>query len=160
MNRGNVWLKTSGNYINHLNILIMKILKILLLSIALFFSTSCVTVRAQQDYYPVVYYDYVINGVVTEVGFVNDGFRSYHLITEIPPNKYWVLWPGSENVFIYNKQRTYKQPFIPRRRWVFYNKSKQREYILPNNQKTKRRAIPSGHHPYRHLRYRHKPVIL
>lgn len=131
----------------------MKHIKIILVGLIVMMLSSCLTVRGQEEY--VVYYDYVISGLVYESGYVNDGFRSYHLVTEIPKNRYWVLRPVGRNVYIYNRTRTHKQVYYPKKTWVFYNKSRQREYRPVRGQSYYRPPVPKGHKGYGHHRHYH-----
>lgn len=93
-----------------------------IMGIMIFFMSSCITAQTTIGAYHKVYYDYVVGGVVNEIGFVNDGYNSYHIITKIPVNTYWELCPVGHEIYIYNKSLTYKKIFRPNNRWIFYNK--------------------------------------
>lgn len=130
----------------------MRTLRLFLTGLILMCMSSCVVARTPGEY-DVVYYDYVITGLVNEPGFVNDGYRSYHLVGGIPRNVYWVLRPVGREVYIYNKQRTYRQIYKPDKHWIYYNKSRQRQYTPPRHHHHTR---PVGTHRPPHNNHRHR----
>ena len=75
---------------------------IIFILMVLIMSSGCST-TAQSYYtdYEEIYYDYVINGVITHPEFVNDGTYSYHIIGHYPTNVYWELIPYGD-VYLFN----------------------------------------------------------
>lgn len=84
---------------------------------------TCLTVTGSARTYPRVYFDYVIEGVVRDEGFVNDGYRSYHLVSPVPKNTYWELKPCDRIVEIRDRRGIFRGWFIQGKRWVFYGKT-------------------------------------
>ncbi len=116
------------------------------MGIVMMFMSSCVTAQTPVNNYPVVYYDYVIGGVVDEIGFVNDGYYSYHIIGQIPMNTYWTLYPSVDVVYVYNRSMTYRQVFKPNNWWVFYNKH--RHHTYDHNHRHYNRHPQPAHKPH------------
>lgn len=110
---------------------IKKILKHVLIGLMLIFSTSCVVSQTIPYNYKHVYFDYVVTGIVRGDNFINDGFNSYHVITHIPKNTYYLLLPVGNDVYIYNKTRTYKRLYKHEKNWMFYNRQRHHVHNKP-----------------------------
>ena len=114
----------------------------------LIMSSGCSTM-AQSCYtdYEEIYYDYVINGVITHPEFVNDGTYSYHIIGHYPTNVYWELIPYGE-VYLFNTSMVKISIFVHPQRYIYYNHTLYHRYY-PD------RRWCEHHHI--HYRERYKP---
>ena len=94
---------------------------IIFILMVLIMSSGCST-TAQSYYtdYEEIYYDYVINGVITHPEFVNDGTYSYHIIGHYPTNVYWELIPYGD-VYLFNTSMVKIRIFVHPQRYIYYN---------------------------------------
>ena len=94
---------------------------IIFILMVLIMTSGCST-TAQSYYtdYEEIYYDYVINGVITHREFVNDGTYSYHIIGHYPTNVYWELIPYGD-VYLFNTSMVKIRIFVHPQRYIYYN---------------------------------------
>ena len=103
-----------------------KLLKGIILSLILLLN-SCATLGQG---YTQVYYDYVIEGVIDEPGFVTDGYYSYHIVGNIPIiNGYWELYPYDTRISLYNRYMVFQRWYYPDNNWILYHNGKHHMYI-------------------------------
>ena len=79
--------------------------------------------------YNKIYYDYVIEGVINEPGFVNDGYYSYHIMNNIPVDEYWELYPYDSKIGVYNIYMVFQRYYYPDNNWILYHNGKHHMYI-------------------------------
>lgn len=122
----------------------------IIMGMMLFMMTSCASAQVYSDYDAVVYYDYVVDGVIVGDRFVNDGVYSYHITSVIPSSGYWVLYPIYSSVKLYNRNMVYMRLYKPSSHWMFHHKKPHHRYNPP-----KPHYKPSN--TYRPHRPTHKP---
>ena len=108
--------------------------------------SSCATLGQN---YTRVYYDYVVTGVVSAPGFVNDGYYSYHIVGRYPANTYWELWPCDYYIGLYNRSGVFQRWYQPNNWWVFYNGHRHHSYIPKNPPRKPNNMRPPQRPPQR-----------
>ena len=119
--------------------------------ICLIFAISISLCGFSQQVYQKVYYNYVMSGQIKSDAFLFDGYYSYHIVGFMPKNTYFELVPIGE-IPIFNRNGIRVGTFHEQHRWLFYNRSRQRELKQPPRHHPKHKPIPPKPQPNKHRR--------
>lgn len=90
--------------------------------------SSCASSQSITADYDRVYFDYVVSGHVIGDDYVYDGTYSYHILSAVPVNVYWELYPCRYEVYLYTSQMVRIRLFEWTRRSIYYNRTHHNYY--------------------------------